>query len=194
MSEEIKDGTGTGNKVKVGDKNRLHTHSLSATAATVATATGDAFNVSSELVTLTSANESSLLYISNTETDMISVTTLFVNIGSSTGGTGNGLIKFHLNPTAGTLITDETAAQVLNRNVGDPTTLGVNAYKGAEGKTCTGGDVIQLPHAGGAIASEYILPRGSSFALSYTPLTSNTSVQIQIGFLVIKKYDSYTIE
>ena len=194
MSEEIKDGTGTGLKAKVGDKNRLHTHSLSASASSVATATGEAFNVSSELVTLTTDGESSLLYVFNNEEGPISVTTLFINIGTSTGGSGEGLIKFHLNPTSGTLITDETAAQVLNRSIGTSATIGINAYKGAEGKTCTGGDEVQLPSTGGAIPSEYVLPRGASFALSYTPPTGNTSVQVQIGFLVIKNYDSYTIE
>ena len=194
MSEEIKDGTGTGNKAMVGDKNRLHTHSLSATAASVATASGEAFNVSSGLVTLTSANESSLLYVSNTEEDIISITTLFINLGTSTGGSSEGTLKFQLNPTEGTLITDATEAQVLNRHVGNSINLSANAYKGAEGKTCTGGDSIQLPTTGGAIPSEYVVPRGSSFAVSYTPPAGNTSMKVQIGFLVIKKYSSYTIE
>ena len=190
----IQDGTGSGTKVMVGGRNRLHTHSLSATSASVAVATGDTFNVSSELVTLTSANESSLLYVSNNEVDIISVTTLFVNIGTSTDGTGEGLIKFHLNPTGGTIISDATAAQVLNRNISNNTVIALAAYKGAEGKTCTGGDEIQLPSTGGPIASEYILPRGASFALSYTPPAGNTSIKIQIGFLVIKKYNEYTTD
>jgi hypothetical protein len=194
MANEIKDGTGSGQLAKVGDKNRLHTHSLSATAASVATATGDAFNVSSELITLTSDSESALLYIKNNEEEAISVTTLFVNVGTSTGGTGKGLIKFNLDPTGGTLISDETAAQVLNRSIGSPSTLSADTYKGAEGKTVSGGDEIELPSSGGAIASEYVLPRGAKFSLSFTPPTGNTSVQVQIGFLVIKKYESYTIE
>jgi hypothetical protein len=194
MSEEIKDGTGSGNKAMVGDKNRLHTHSLSASSASVATATGEAFNVSSGLITLTDTSESSLLYIENNEEDIISITTLFVNIGTSTGGSTEGLLKFHLSPTAGTLITDATEAQVLNRNIGNPITLAANTYKGAEGKTCTGGSEIQLPSTGGGIASEYVLPRGASFAISYTPPAGNTSIQLQIGFLVIKKYSSYTTE
>lgn len=194
MADPIKDGTGSGLNAKVGNKNRLHTHALSSTAASVATVTGDTFNVSSELITLTNTSSSSLLYIENTEASELSLTTLFINIGTSTGGVGKGLIKFHLNPTAGTLITEETDAQVLNRRVGDVADLKANAYKGGQGKTCTGGDEIELPHAGGAIPSEYVIPRGVSFALSYTPPAGNNSIQLQIGFLIIKNYDDYTVE
>jgi hypothetical protein len=195
MSDSIiKDGTGTGASAMVGDKNRLHTHALSTTAASNATMEGDAFNVSSELITLTSANESALLYIKNNEDHSISVTTLFVNLGTSTGGSGESLISFKLAPTGGTLISDETAAQTLNRNIGNNTTLTAATYKGAEGKTITGGDTIQLPSTGGPITSEYVLPKGAAFSLSMTPPTGNTSMQVQIGFLVLRNYESYTIE
>jgi hypothetical protein len=195
MSDSIiKDGTGTGSSAMVGDKNRLHTHALVTTAASNATVEGDAFNVSSELITLTSANDSALLYIKNNEDHSISVTTLFVNLGASTGGSGESLISFQLAPTGGTLISDETAAQTLNRNIGNNTTLTAAAYKGAEGKTITGGSTVQLPSTGGPIASEYVLPKGAAFSLSITPPTGNTSMQVQIGFLVVRNYESYTIE
>lgn len=194
MGDSIIDGTGKGTGAKVGDKHRLHTHSLSASAASVATVTGDVFNVSSELVTLTTDSDSAALYIKNNEDESISVTTLFVNLGTSTGGVGKSLVSFHLNPTSGTIITEEVAAQVLNRNIGNSETLTVDAYKGAEAKTVSGGDIIQLPLNGGAVVSEYVLSKGSRFALSVTPPPGNTSMQIQIGFLVVKKYNSYTVD
>jgi len=194
MGTSIEDGTGSRKGAMVGDKNRLHTHALAASASSVATVTGDAFNVSSELITLTSDSDSGLLYISNGEQEAISVTTLFVNFGTSANGVGKGLVSFYLDPTGGTLITEANEAQVLNRKVGAPETLTADTYKGAEAKTITGGNLIQLPSSGGPIASEYVLSKGACFALSVTPPPGNTSMQVQIGFLVIKKYNSYTID
>jgi hypothetical protein len=193
MSAIIKDGSGTGLTAKVGISNRLHTHSMSTPHTVVALEDGNAFNVSSELVVLTTDSESTMLYIKNNESFDISIITEFVNIGASTGGSGEGLVKFTLNPTGGTIISDAILAQTLNRRVGDSTTISLDAYKGSEGKTISGGSNIQLPSTGGAINSEYIIPKGSSFALSYTPPTSNTSIQVQIGFLVIKDNSQYTV-
>ena len=194
MGESVKDGTGTCIHAKVGDRHRLHTHALTTSTSSVASMRGDAFNVSSELVTLTSDSDSALLYVENNEDHSISVTTLFVNLGTSTDGSGKSLVSFHLNPNAGTIISDATPAQVLNRNVTNSETLDAATYKGAEGKTISGGDIVQLPLNGGPIVSEYVLPKGAKFALSVTPPTGNTSMVAQIGFLVIKNYDSYTIE
>ena len=194
MSDFIKDGTGSGRNAKVGVANRLHTHSLAVSVPSLATSLGDAFNVSSELVTLTTAGESALLYIKNNEEEALSIITEFVNIGTATGSTAKGIIKFYLTPSAGTIVSDATEAQVLNRSIGNTQTLTADAYKGAEGKTFTDGSIIALPSPGGAITSEYIIPRGTSFGLSYTPATGTTSQQIQIGFLVIRKYITHTTD
>lgn len=190
----IEDGSGKGNVAKVGDQRRLHTHALSSSADSVATVEGDAFNVSSNLVTLTNDCESGLLYIKNNEEGPISVTTLFVNVSCSTGGTGSGIVRFYLNPTTGTLISNQTCAQVLNRNVGNNQTLAADAYRGIEGSTITNGDTIPIPNRTGSIPSEYVLSKGKSFALSYEPPSGNTNVQVQIGFLVIRNYKEYTID
>ena len=194
MSDFIKDGTGSGRNAKVGVANRLHTQSLAVSVPSLATSLGDAFNVSSELVTLTTAGESALLYIKNNEEEALSIITEFVNIGTATGSTAKGIIKFYLDPSAGTIVSDATEAQVLNRSIGNTQTLTADTYKGAEGKTFTDGSIIALPSSGGAIVSEYIIPRGTSFGLSYTPATGTTSQQIQIGFLVIRKYITHTTD
>ena len=195
MSNNIKDGTGTGRLAKVGDQNRVHTHALSASTSTVASVKGDAFNISSNLVTLTNDSEAALLYIQNNEDADISIITEFVNIGTSTGAPGvEGTTMFYLNPTGGTLISNAVEAQVLNRRIGDNETLDADTFRGVQGDTITGGNSIPIPSPGGAIASEYIIPKGASFALSYTPASGNTNIDIQIGFLVIKNYPSYTTE
>ena len=191
---EIEDGTGSGKSVKVGNKNRLHTHALSATVGSVATQNGDAFNVGSQIVNLTSANESAILYVKNQEDVDISIVTVFVNLGTSTGGSGKGTMTFNLNPTGGDIITNAVDADNFNRKIGDANTVTVDAFRGVEGDSITGGQEIEIPTSGGAIASEYTLPKGSSFALSYAPPTGNTNMNIQIGFLIIKNYPTYTVE
>lgn len=190
----LENGTGNGDAAKVGNKNRLHTHSLSASILNIATMNGEAFNVSSQLVNLTSATESALLYIENRENKDISLINEFVNLGTSTGGVGKGSMKFYLVPTGGTLITNALEADVDNRRIGDSLTLTATTYRGVEGDTLTGGSVIEIPTAGGQIASEYIIPKGASFAISYTPPVGNTSMNVQIGFLIIKDYPNYTID
>jgi len=195
MSNVLKDGTGKAFQAKVGDKNRLHTHSLAADISAVASISGDAFNVSSNLVTLTNTSESVLLYFKNLEEDDISITTEFVNIGTSTGaGSTKGIMKFYIDGTSGTIIDNALPAQVINRRIGNGNTLDGNIYRGVQGDTLTGGDTITIPTSGGAIASEYILPKGKSFALSYTPAAGNTSISLQIGFLIIKSYSTYTVD
>ena len=78
---KIEDGTGKGFEAKVDDLNRMHTHAFNVPLTSFASTRGDAFNISSGLVTLTTAGESGLLYIKNNECDDISVITEFINIG-----------------------------------------------------------------------------------------------------------------
>lgn len=190
----LENGVGNADKARVDEGNRLHVHSLSAGSSSVAAAAGDSFNVSSELITLTNGGESGILYIKNNEKDLVSVTTVFANLDTSENGIGKSLISFYLDADAGTLISEESEAQVLNRRVGFFGTLAVDAFKGGEGKTITSNSVIRLPSSGGAIASEFILSKGASFGLSITPPTGNTSMRIQIGFLVIRNYQVYTTD
>ena len=195
----IEDGTGTGLMAKVGIQNRLHTHSLSTEASSVATICADAFNINTGLVTLTSCCESALLYIKNNEVNPIAVTTEFINLGSSLDAccaaiSLKGTLKFYLSSTTGTLISDASCAQVLNRLVGDSSLLVADVYKGSEGKTLTNGNAIVIPGGAGAIASEYIIPKGATFAISYTPPTGNVSLPLTVGLLVIKDWNVFTQE
>lgn len=194
----LEDGTGSGNKAKVGILKRLHTHALQVSLSTGATLAGDAFNISSKLANLTSANESVLLYLKNNEDDDISITTEFINISQSTGGVGSAQIKFILNPTAGSIITNALLADKDNRRISDSKTLTCDCFRGVEGDTITSQDSeIPIPTNAGtrnAIPSEYIIPKGSAFALSVTPPTGNTSMDVQVGFLVIKKYSTYVVD
>lgn len=196
---KIEDGTGKGFETKVDCLNRLHTHAFNVPLSSFATTRGDAFNISSGLVTLTSACESGLLYIKNNECDDIAVLTEFVDIGTSVNAccavvTLDGVIRFHLNSTTGTLISVASCACVDNRKIGNPTTLTADTFKGVEGSTLTNGSEVPIPTSTSTrnvIPSEWIIPKGATFAVSYEPPTGNASVDIQVGFFVVKNYSMY---
>lgn len=191
----IDDGTGSGAQAKVGQQKRVHTHALTASDISVAGMRGDAFDVNSGIITLTTANESGILYIKNDEDVEIALAVMFSNLGSTTGGSGSGVLKWHLNPTGGTLISGAVDANSINRKLGDPNILAGDQFKGAEGNTVTSTSSIDIPTAvSGIYSSIFIIPKGQSFAVTYEPPTGNTSQDVQMGVLVIKNYATYTVD
>lgn len=195
----LEDGTGDGFTAKVDDLNRLHTHAFTVPLPTFASTRGDAFNISTGLINLTNASESGLLYIKNNESDDISIIAEFVNIGTSLDSccavvSLTGVVRFHLNSTTGTLISGGACACRNNRKIGDATTLTADIKKGVQGSTITNGSEIPIPTSPSTrnvIGSEWIIPKGASFAVSYQPPTGNVSVCVQVGFFVVKNYSTY---
>lgn len=187
----IKDGKGRGYEVKVDEDNRLHTHAFTTNVDTSATINGDVFDISSNTVTLTSANESGLLYVKNNENDDLLLSLQFVNIDASTGGSGGSLVTYYFNSSTGTLISGATAANVLNRRIGSADSITVDAYKGVEGSTITDGTSMDFPSTGFSASSPFVLPKGASFAVSITPPTGNTSMRASIGLFIVKNATIY---
>jgi len=195
MSHIIKDGTGNGNTVKVGGQNRLHTHGLNASIEEVATMHGNSFDVFTDITTLRSADASALIYIKNNEEDDICIRSVSLALDASTGATNAARIKICINPTGGTLLTDATDANMINRRFGDSETLDVTTYQGEEGKTHTGSDcVIETITAAGVFTTNYIIPKGASVSLSVEPGTGNTSQNVRVSLQIIKSYSRYTID
>jgi len=188
MSEYIKDGTGTGYRAKVDSDNHLHTRSVSESGGTDAALSGNLFNINTETIELTSANASALLYMKNTDTVPWVVNRVFYNAGPSTGGTGDFLAEVVANPTTGTLVSGGTALTPHNLNFGSSNELTGTVLKGAEASTITDGTVrvsTIIPVAGTRVLISFdsiILDVGSSIAVRITPQTSNTSMDIQVGF------------
>ena len=188
MSEYIKDGTGTGYRAKVDSDNHLHTRSVSESGGTDAALSGNLFNINTETIELTSANASALLYMKNTDTVPWVVNRVFYNAGPSTGGTGDFLAEVVANPTTGTLVSGGTALTPHNLNFGSSNELTGTVLKGAEASTITDGTVrvsTIIPVAGARVLISFdsiILDVGSSIAVRITPQTSNTSMDIQVGF------------
>ncbi len=188
MSDYIQDGTGAGYRAKVDSDNHLHTRSVNESGGTDAALNGNLYNVNTETVELTSANASSLVYMKNTDIVPWIVNRVFYNAGPSTGGTGDFLAEVIANPTAGTLISGGSALTAHNLNFGSSNELTGTVLKGTEGSTITDGTVrvsTIIPVSGTRVLISFdsiVLDVGSSIAVRVTPQTSNTSMDIQVGF------------
>lgn len=197
MAEEIKDGTGTGHRAKVDASNRLHVQSVTETINESASENGRAYNINTGTLSLTSANESAVLYFKNTGDNDIHVASIGYLLGNSTGGSGDLNLKVVKNPTAGTVVSDASAVAINeNKNAGSSKSLSVLAYKGGEGKTLTDGTDFYLSLQSGAARSYVIntgtlvMPKGSSIGVKITPQASNTAMNVQV-FLSVIEYLEY---
>lgn len=190
MSERLIDGTGTSYHAKVDNRFRLHTDSVTFNRAELETELGDGFNVNTGLLNLTSANKSGLLYMKNNEDQPLVITALFYLFGDSNVSSGETLVTVLRNPTAGTVVTDQTAAEMagVNRNFGSNKTLDAHIYKGGEGKTFTDGTkIIESLFADSAnrhtlSVGDLVIPKGSSIGFDLTPPSGNTSMNVEIAF------------
>jgi len=183
----LKDGK-TGNTAEVDTDNRLQTSANTETESTFAAFNGNLYNINTDTINLTSANASSLLYMSNTDDRDWVLTRVFYNAAVSIGGSGDFLAEVIANPTAGTLISAGVAITPHNLNFGSPRALTSVALKGAEASTITDGVVrvsTIVPASGVRVLIAFdsiIVPPAASIAVRITPPTGNTSMDIQVGF------------
>ena len=188
MSDFIQDGTGAGYRAKVDSDNHLHTRSVTESGGTDAALSGNLFNINTETIALTTDSSSALLYMKNTDTIPWVVNRVFYNAGPSTGGEGDFLAEVVANPTTGTLISGGTALAPHNLNFGSSQELTGTVLKGAEGSTITDGTVrvsTIIPVSGTRVLIAFdsiVLEVGSSIAVRITPQTSNTFMDVQVGF------------
>ena len=188
MNDIIKDGTGTGLTAKVSSEHRLFTDSVNRTKSENASTHGDAYNINTGDITLTTANESAVLYVVNNEDEDLIVSTVIFLIGNSTGGTGDLVASIFSGPTAGTIVSDASDVEMkANKNFGSNKTLTADAFKGDEGKTLTDGTVAFRSRLNGASkqysigTGDIILPKGASIGIKITPQASNTNTTLQVA-------------
>lgn len=184
---KIEDGTGAGYRAAVSKKNRMSTDALVVSESVDETFNGNAYNVNTGSINLTSATASGVLYAENTGTKDIVITSLFYLLGSSTGGSGDWAVDVYRNPTTGTLISAGTSFDAVNRNFGSANSLGASVKKGAQGSTITDGSLAiqSILSSSGRYALEagaIVLNPGNSIAFEVTPPSGNTSVNIQVAF------------
>lgn len=194
MSEQIIDGTGSGKKAKVDAQNRLHTHSVSEGLVEHASANGNSYNINTGTLTLTSSNESGLLYLKNNADSDVHIASIGYLMGNSTGGTGDINITVVRNPSLGTVVSDASLVDINeNKNVGSSKELTVNAYKGGEGKTITNGDPLYYSLVAGSArgyvisTGTVVIPKGGAIGVKLTPQTGNTSMNVQV-FMSVTEY------
>jgi len=189
MSNEIEDGTGSGNRVKVDKDKRFHTQSLAIPYDDFVVLDGDSFAITSGIQVLTTANRSDLIYFSNDGEEDLVLSRAQFDMGSSTGGT-NLDWKFYivvLDPLPGTIV---TPAVVLNNNLASSKTLTVTGFTGTEGTLASLGFPVPFLLQGEGTrfrTQKLVLPKGSSLVFGIQPPTGNTSVEAQIGVTLIKQ-------
>lgn len=188
MSETIKDGTGTGYLAKVNSSNQLNTRSISENEEVYANINGNAYNLNTGIVTLTSAAETTLFYFKNNEDDSFIITGVVIGIWASDGDGLDMESTFVRNPTTGDIITNANAVAInSNRNYGNTNTLNANAYVGATGETKVNGDdhilVRVSEESRSFISINEVIPEGSSFAVNITPPTSNTAMNCYVAVI-----------
>lgn len=171
MSElKIKDGAGSGNVAKVDGRNQLKTRSISETDQQAAVSLGNAFNLNTGTLALSSSGESAIMYLKNNEDVDFVLTSLAVGIGTVASPDDSAYITLVRNPTSGTVVSDASNVGMnQNRNFASNKTLTADVYKGGEGKTLTGGSDIAIFYGTGGsrmfASIDLDLPKGTAVGL-----------------------------
>jgi len=187
----LKDGGG-GTTAKIDTKGRQKVFSTSQPEESTAALSGDTFVISSGDITLTSATESGVLHIENTDNVPWIVTRLFFNGAASASGVGHWRVRITKDSKAGTLISNAVVTVTSNLNLGDPKTLTGIFFKGVEGDTLTDGTTFIntiVPTAPFRLLIQdnpLVMEPGSRASVAIIPPASNTSFLLQAGFVIIR--------
>ena len=175
---------------KVGTDNRLWTKSLSFTEYENASLEGKAFNVNTGLITLTGTGENACIYIKNNRSEDLFLEGFFTGVATRSGTVSDSaVVKVYRNPTGGTIVDDQSAVTLVNRNTGSNETFtDVIAYKAsASGKTLTGQDsepvLLHIQGSNSRVFGNVFLavPRGGSVGVTIDLNTDGSSL-IYTGF------------
>lgn len=174
---KIDDGTGAGNQAKVDGNNKLHTFSVVESEAEAAVDKGEHFNINTGSVALTGSTESALFYILNNGSQVMVIDQFVLAVGA---GTFADSVAFTVvrDPTGGDVISDATAVDIeSNSNFGSSKVLSVDAYKGKDGGTITGGTdhalIWQAGQGRTIVPITMELPQGSSLGVHVDPNLSS---------------------
>ncbi len=194
MEVNIKDGAG-GNVASVDSDKRLHVNSVGRTQDEQAALLGEAYNLATGVVDLTTDSQSCVAYMSYNGVDPFVIKEILAIPSDSTGGTGSATVQIKRNPKNGTVITNAVDfSSIQNRDFSSAKSIDNDAdiFKGAEGDTLTDGDSFAITTRDNFDepiifdAANIILRKGNSIGVCITPPTSNTSqtwVIAIIGFV-----------
>lgn len=187
MSEQIRDGAGTGTLVRVDAAQRLNVAGTQKTIQQNATDNEDSYNIHSGTVTVSVSTEQGILYLKNNETRDFHITGIVGIIGVSTNGTEINF-KMYKNSTTGTLISTGTVADTnSNRNFGSNKTFSADVFKGDGSADVTNGTVhiesIFGPLTRVFFTLDEVLSPGDTTAITFTIANNNTSTNCQAAII-----------
>ena len=185
MFFQLEDGAGSSKKLKVNNSNRALTDSVTKGTDQDAAMEGRLFQFGSMPVNLTSANESAVLYFKNNEDADLEIVNFSFGSNGMTGTNAGDvyLLRLYTNSQG---ITGGTDTEAVNNNLGSSKKLNADIQFGAEGSTVTGG----LP-AGNALIEPstfkrfplyWVVPKGSSLAITVQPAAGNTNATVDLFF------------
>jgi len=182
MSIIIQDGTGTKVKAEVSADNKLEVSSVGRTEQQSQSLAGKAFQIGSGIVNLTSASESAVLYLKNNENSDLLLTAINVTSTKQTGSSAGVFTAYvYKGPTG---LSASTSKNAVNNNFGSAITLDATIAAGQEGASVTNGTAIGAFYIQEAeffnTDISWVVPKGTSIAISIIPGASNTNLNITI--------------
>lgn len=198
MDIKIKNaGSGPDIGAHVDQNNQLHAFVVDSTVVQDATNKGNAYNINTGLIGLTSTSESAVFYFKNDEALINGESSFIIDaiiIGIDNEGTtaGMSLITLVENPTAGTIVSGASVAPMIkNRKFGSNNTLDSIIYKGAEGNTFTDGEdfgiILQSPGTRATYPVDIELTKGTSFGIKMDTDTSAGTTNVYVAVVGHKK-------
>lgn len=174
---KIQDATGRGFEAGVDSTNRLLTESVALDIREEAVLLGASYEIGT-LLTLTVDTETAILYVKNNSDRTLIIDRFEFSGTASTGGAGSTLLLTLYN---GASMTNGTPTSSVNANFASALTLEADVEAGngstsaASGGTPFGSSYITFE--GQAIfQGPWSLPRGSTFVMTATPPSGNTSM------------------
>lgn len=183
----IKDGTGQCFSAKVDDTNRILSRAVAIKQLDEEAKKGNAYTLSSLFLTLTTSNESAVLWIKNNESNDIEIDEFIFNAEAAVGASANAYeIEICRNPTVMVGGSGVDVSQS-NNNFGSSKTLDITSEVGQEGATLTGGTTHEVIAAktedDEKITSNIILPKSSSIGVKITPPSDTTSLKVAVDII-----------
>ena len=198
MNVEIKnDGPGADIGTHVDQNNQLHVFSIGKDVVTDAVTKGNAYNINTGWIALTTSTASGVFYFKNDEAPVDGESTYIIEslvivtdgVGTVTAGDPTDIVII-ANPTGGTLISAASAvAYKHNRNFGSSSALstGTLAYKGVEGSTVTGGTsfalLAQTINTRASYPINIEIPKGSSMAITMDTQTTSGTTSVYVAMI-----------
>lgn len=182
---QIEDGLGNAYAAGVDRTKRLMVHAVNVDAIDAAAERGEAFNLTTDVVTLTSTAESGVLYVMNSDAERNLILARLAFSFGKASTSGDVIVKTYANPTSGTLLSAGTPITFLQRNLGSRLVAQGTALRaGAVGQTQIGGTLIATRVFQDAREHEvnagWLIPAGSGLAITVQPPTGNTSMRAAI--------------